>query len=317
MTIGIAAFGPQAGLAVVRALTAVERVGRGAIGGFASFVALGADGTLWRAETQRGGTTTLFVAGEATGVPPPPAFAEAPWAGVMSSGPDRPPPLARFTPADPAIGLLTGHRLPNGEGSDGQPLNQAVLARMRAGEPPAAAVAAVLGAAPDADAGIIALDRQNRLVAVDSATVAERGDLGRCLLCRPGLGAGVAVLHNAIHPSGPLARLAAEVALDTMAPEDRSDLWITVAAGTPLVLGARNAVILGDGDHARTIVVTRPAMLTGRVSGAPVSYRAAVERHGRRLGFTTGEPYGLIEDGRIVSLSGQDEVQIGVRLVEK
>lgn len=316
MTIGIAAFGPQAGLAVFRALAAVERVGRGAIGGFASFVAIGSDGTLWRAETQRGGTTTLFVAGEATGIPPPAAIATATWAGVMSSGPDRPPPLARFTPADPAVGLLTGHRLPNSAGPDGRPLNEAVLARMRAGEAPARAVAAVLEAAPDADAGIIALDRQNRLIALNSAHVEGRGDLGRCVLERPEIAAGVAVLHNAIHPSGPLARLAAEVALDSMAPEDRADLWITVAAGTPLALGAHNAVILGDADRAETIVVTRPAMLSGRISGAPIAYRAAVERRGRRLGFTTDEPYGLIEDGRIVSLSGQDEVQIGVRLAQ-
>ena len=110
---------------------------------------------------------TLFVAGEATGIPPPPAIAAARWAGLMSSGPDRPEPLARFTPADPAVGLIQGHRLPNSAGSDGRPLNEVVLARMRAGETPAVAVAAVLEAASDADAGIIALDRQNRLSAVE------------------------------------------------------------------------------------------------------------------------------------------------------
>ena len=123
------------------------------------------------------------------------------------------------------------------------------------------------------------------------------------------------MLHNAIYPSGPLARLAAEVALDAMAPEDRADFWITVAAGTPLVLGARNAVILDDEDRVQTIVITRAAMLTGGVNGAPISYRTAVERGGRRLGFTTSEPYGVIEDGRIVSLSGQDEVRVGIRLL--
>lgn len=189
----------------------------------------------------------------------------------MSSGPDRPTPLARFTPADPAIGLLTGHCLPNSQGPAGMPLNEAVLARMRAGEPPEVAVAAVLEAAPDADAGIIALDRTNRLVAIHSAAEANRRDLGGCVLHRPEIGAGGAVLHNSIHPSGPLARLAAEVALDSMAPEDRVDLWITVAAGTPLELGTRNAVLLREDDRARAIVVTSPAMLTGRVSGSPIS----------------------------------------------
>jgi hypothetical protein len=177
VTIGIAAFGPQAGLAVFRALAAVETVGRGAIGGFASLVAIGADGTLWRAETQRGGTATLFVAGEATGIPPPPEIAAAPWAGIISSGPDRPPPLARFTPADPAVGLLTGHRVPDSAGSDGLPLNQAVRARMGAGEAPAAALAAVFEAAPDAEAGILALHRRTRLAAPHPTPVEARGDL--------------------------------------------------------------------------------------------------------------------------------------------
>ena len=73
-------------------------------------------------------------------------------------------------------------------------------------------------------------------------------------------------------------------------------------------------MILADEDRALAIVVSRPALLSGRVSGAPIAWRTAVERHGRRLGFTTSEPYGLIEGGRILSLSGQDRVRVGVRL---
>ena len=63
MTIGIAVTGPDAGLAAFEALRAVERVSRGAIGGFVSFVAIGAEGSLLRAQTQRGGTRTLFTRG--------------------------------------------------------------------------------------------------------------------------------------------------------------------------------------------------------------------------------------------------------------
>ena len=44
MTIGIAAHGPNAGLAVYRSLRATERVGTGSIGGFAAFGAISADG---------------------------------------------------------------------------------------------------------------------------------------------------------------------------------------------------------------------------------------------------------------------------------
>jgi hypothetical protein len=60
VTIGIAVRAPNAGQAAFEALRTVERVARGAIGGFVSFVAITADGRLLRAETQRGGTSTLF-----------------------------------------------------------------------------------------------------------------------------------------------------------------------------------------------------------------------------------------------------------------
>jgi hypothetical protein len=90
MTIGIAAHGPNAGLAVYRSLRATERVGAGSIGGFAAFGAISADGKLMRYETQRGGTSTLFIEGEITGTDPPPDVATAASAAVISSGPDRP-----------------------------------------------------------------------------------------------------------------------------------------------------------------------------------------------------------------------------------
>ena len=44
MTIGIAASGPRAGAASVRALEVAETVGTGASGGFVSFVAIGDGG---------------------------------------------------------------------------------------------------------------------------------------------------------------------------------------------------------------------------------------------------------------------------------
>ena len=190
MTIGIAAFGPRAGLAVFMALRAVERVARGAVCGFASFVAITTEGEVLRAETQRGGTRTLFVDAEITGLPPPPRVAEAPFAGVMSSGPDRPAPLCQFTPADGAVGLVTGHRLPNTPGCSGVRLNEEVLALMREGLSPQGAVERVLADNPGSDAGMIALDRQGRLFAANSAFVADRADLGSARRYVPRLAPG-------------------------------------------------------------------------------------------------------------------------------
>src|SRR5687768_16062026 len=110
MTIGIAAYGTRAGLAVCLALKAVEAVGRGAVGGFVSFVAIRSDGSVGRAETQQGGIAATFGAGLER---LPTDLRDALCAGVMSSGPDRPTPLSQFTPAAVGVGLITGHRMPN------------------------------------------------------------------------------------------------------------------------------------------------------------------------------------------------------------
>jgi hypothetical protein len=314
MTIGLAVTGENAGLAAFRALQAVEKVARGAIGGFVSFVVITGDGRLLRAQTQRGGTKTLFVEGEMTGSPPPAEIAEARFAALMSSGPDRPEPLAQFTAADPALGLVTGHRLPNvpGEGSD-TPVNLVVLDHLRAGATPKAAIEATLESHPTADAGLIALDRQGRLHAQNSPFVQTRGDLGFALLEDAGRGHGVAVLHNAIHPKDGLAVLAAGTAMDCMAPFDRTDLYVTLEAGTPLTKGPHAALDADAAGRITLITVTSEAWLAGRRDGALVNIATPVTAEGRLIGHTTTDPYCVAEGGRLVSISGQATVQIGVR----
>jgi hypothetical protein len=314
MTIGIAVTGAHAGLAAFRALEAVEKVARGAIGGFVSFVAIAEDGRLWRAETQRGGTATLFVDAETTGVPPPPPVAGARFAALMSSGPDRPAPLAQFTPGDAAVGLVTGHRLPNmpGEGST-IPLNEAVLARLRAGADPRTAIETELAAHPDADAGLIVVDRQGRIHAANSAFVQARGDLGQAYREDADQRHAVAVLHNAIHPIEGLAGMAAGVALDCMSPADRADFTVTLEAGMLLELDAMDALHLDAKGRVVRVTVRHPAWLAGRRDGAVVNFATPVLQEGRLVGHTTAEPYCVTEAGRLVSLSGQSQAAIGVR----
>lgn len=317
MTIGIAVRGPMAGLAAFEALAAVERIGRGAIGGFVSFVALTADGRLLRVETQRGGTKTLFTDGEETGVQPPPDIAEAPLAGLMSSGPDRPVPLSQFTPAAPNVGIVTGHRLPNMQGADGVALNQAVLTRMQAGGPAVLAAEHVLEQNPDADAGIIALGLEGEAFAGNSDHVQRRGDLGRTLVGDPSSGAVVAVLHNAIHPHHVLSDLAASVALDIINPLDRADFSIEITAGTSIEIGDENVVHIDDDGQALRIAVTQSSWLGPRRDGAVIGFAAMVSHGGRVIGQTVTEPYTVVENGCLVSLSGRDAVTIGVRAVDE
>ena len=151
MTFALGAFGPSAGLAAFRALRMVETVGSGSIGGFITYAAITEDGQVLRHEIQRGGTHTLFTEGETCGVEPPERTATAIAAGLISSGPDRPDPLSQFVPADGAVGLVTGHRLPNQVGADGQPLNEAALASLHASMGAAEAVEAVMAANEEAN----------------------------------------------------------------------------------------------------------------------------------------------------------------------
>lgn len=312
MTIGIAVRGPGAGLAAFRALRAVERVARGAIGGFVSFVALTETG-LVRAETQRGGSSTLFTAGERTGVEPPPHIALAPAAALMSSGPDRPAPLAQFTAGARGVGLVTGHRVPNRPGVDGASLLEATLRELAAGAGAEAAVRHQLERNPKADAGLIALDAAGNLFAANSAFVAQRSDLGEAHRVDGETGCAVAVLHNSIHPVAGLAGLAAAIALDSMNPADRVDGRVLLEAGAPLRLGAANALEVDDCDRVCGIVVVDPKLLHGRHEGGITGFRAEVRRGPTLLGHAIDEPFGVVENAHLVSISGAARALIGVR----
>jgi hypothetical protein len=310
MTIGIGATGAYAGLAVFRALEAAERVGTGAIRGFAVFAAIDANGDLRIAQTQRGGTTTLFTDGEATGVLPPQDIAEARFAVVMSSGPDRPEPLMQFIAADPQTGLVTGHRLPNTLGPDGVAVNTAVLTCMARGMSAHAALDAVLEASPDVDAGMIALGANAGIAARNSALVDRRPDLGAARREGKDGTTVVEVLHNAIHPHATLAPLVADIALAIMSPAQPVTGEISVAAGTPVVHGDRNRVFVDARGCAVRIETENASLTSGRHNCAAIYLGSEIVRDGAVIGTTLFEPNVMVQDGTIETLSGQAEVRI-------
>lgn len=316
MTIGIGAVGPNAGLAVFRTLALAERIGTGAIGGYAVFAAIDRTGTLHRAETQRGGSRTLFTFAETTGVQPPEEIASAPYAAVMSSGPDRPAPLMQFLPGDGSVGLVTGHRLPNAAGRDGRALNVAVLNAMRQGEPAERALRTVLDAEPDADAGMIALGPDRGIAMLNSQRVERRPDLGSSLLRSAG-DAAIAILHNAIWPAGTLAPLLAEAGLEMMTATRLPAGRVEVKAGTPLLLGALDCVIVDEHNMVLRVETTDRRIVTGIHNCAAIYVGARVIRGGDVLGVTLEEPNTMVENGRIVSLSGQSHFRIGYARTSK
>ena len=306
MTIGIGIAGAGAGRAAFAALAAVEKVGRGMIGGFVSLAALDPQGRLHRAETQRGGAAALFPGGM------PEAIAEAPVVALMSSGPDRTPPLAQFTPAAEGVGCLSGHRLPNMPGRPGgEPVNALALARLMADTPPQAALEAVLAEHPDADAGLIAVTVAGEVAAANSRLAAARTDAGA--LVTEGAGLKIAVLHNAIFPVSGLAALAAGAAIDAAAPADAHDFEITLSAGIALSTAPPAGIEI---DGAGTVVA-----LSGLPSGwaAPAWQGAAamrgtpVLRDGRQVGTLVSEAYCVARGGVLQSCDGQPSARLRVR----
>lgn len=303
MTVGIGIAGPGAGGAALAALRMVERVGRGMIGGFVSFVAIDADGRVHRAETQRGGARALFPGAM------PPALAAAQVVGLISSGPDRAEPLSQFTPATPGVGLVTGHRLPNMPGvPGGQPVNVLALQRLRATDDPQAALDAVLADHPDADAGLIAVTASGAVAAANSRLVANRSDAGRIVIRDAGL--TIAILHNAIFPHAGLASIAAGAALDFVAPADRHDFEITLTSGLWLSSDPPACVTIDADNTVTALGGLPPGWQADLWQGAAAMRGTPVLRAGARVGTLVSEAYCVARNGRLDSCDGTTSVRL-------
>jgi hypothetical protein len=311
MTIGIVAHGPRAGLAIVRALRAIEAVGRGAVGGFVSLVAINSDGRIERAETQRGGTMGLFPNGETERAAA--SLMAAPTAGLMSSGPDRPEPLSQFTPAAVGVGLVSGHRMPNTIGVNGVSLNEEVLKLMQQGFDPQTAVERVVNANPEVDAGIIAVTVNGLLHAANTAHVERRGDARRAVLRSERSDVIAAVLHNSIRPHRALAILAAEVALDVMEPDDDPDGWIVFRQGARLAHGPMNAVEVDAAGTVEAIIVESQKFLKGHWS-LGIGYETSVLTRAKPIAAMLYEPYMVVDDGILRTIDGQDTLSVPIRM---
>ena len=299
MTIGIAAFGPSAGQAVLAGLNAVESVGIGEIRGFGVFAALCPDGTLVRARTQRGGGPVLLADLGRQGQLSQAESATV--AALISSGPDRPEPLDQFLPGSPA-GLVTGHLLPNTAGRDGVPLNLAVLRRMEAGDAPRGAVPAVIDANPEIDAGLIAVS-QGTLAFAETRRVGRRNDRGQARLDIRDGAAGVAVLHNAIQPFEGLALLAAGAARAVLEAALPPLARFRIEPGITLDLAYTDGVWLTADGAVERIGSANPghAHYQGWTSSA-VYLGTPVYQHDRRVGVTVGEARCRLDRGRIVEV---------------
>lgn len=309
MTIGIALSGPGAGYGIFKALEAVEAVGRGAIGGFVSFAVITASGELLRAQTQDGGTATLFGGGE-----PPPEIARAETAVLMSSGPNRPEPLAQFTPGEAGVGLVTGHRLPNVAAEGRQPPNLMILQAMREGDSVQNAVASALESDPQADAGLIALSTSGEIALGDTAFVTLRKDKASLVFKSDDGSVTGAVTHNSIFPVRGLAELVAGVALDCLEEPDRCDLRIVLDRTVEIVPADAEGVHIDDEGRVRRVEVDRRRIPSGSLEGALFLHRTPVYCGGSLVGHVSGqEPYTIVTSLRAQSFSGAPGISLAVK----
>jgi hypothetical protein len=313
MTLAIAVAGPNAGKAVFEGLRAAEKIGSQSIGGFAILAALTEDGRLIYAETQRGGSSTLFVEGERCGVDPPVEVCQAPIAAMITSGPDRPAPLKQFLVADPAAGIVTGHRLPNALSMRGNAMNVEVLEALRAGRSAREAVDLVVGGNPAADCGLIAMDHGRNVYGRNSERVLARPDVHQAQRSLAHPVGSVIAFQNAIQPYEIVAEVAAGVALHVMRGPIVPDAWVTVESGLPVELGQESAVYCDNQLMAQRVLTTDPTILRGLQSGSAIYLDSKVYQEGTDVGRTVGELLCVLENGIIKSFSGQTRTRLGYR----
>lgn len=301
MTIGIAATGPWAGAGILAGLRAVELVGRGAIGGFVSLAVLTADGRLVRAETQRDGTKGLFSDA------PPEEILTATSAALISSGPDRPPPLSQFVAAAPGVGIVTGHRFPHITTDNGNALNALVLAALKRGSAPQEAVDEVVAANPECDAGFIAMSVDGALGLGNTPTVHRLINKGALIQRSIDTQLGVATLHNAIHPNKAIAPLSNEVVLDEMQRRITKIQTISILAGTVLTSGD-NTEIHVDNEFKAERVTHPSAPNASSETSFGLGDSVRVRQHGKSIGWLGLEPFMIIKNGKILSLDGEKKI---------
>ena len=317
-TIAIVASGPNAGLAVFKALEAAERVGGGSIGGFAHFYAMSGDGKIHFVNNfGRGGSRTLFIEGETTGTPPPPDLAGARLAGVISSGPRVPnasdPTAGRYPNAGDRVGFVVGHRIPMAPGRAGLPVNHQAFALLQQGGKPADIVRRIFEENPEVDAGLILAAANGAVAGANSRLLQSRSDLGYARGEDRITGAVVETMFNEIHPRLAVEQVVVDAALEAMAGFRKPDFEIEVRAGLEVKRGPEELVEIDDNGVVTRIATTHAGWLTGHQWAVVPYLGSRVLRDGATVGYTINEPLAELRDGLLVTVSTQRAMKLSVQ----
>ncbi|HHY14297.1 MAG TPA: hypothetical protein GX526_06640, partial [Thermoanaerobacterales bacterium] len=238
---------------------------------------------------------------------------EAPIAGLISSGPDRPEPLKVHLPAKEGVGLVTGHRIPGALGKNGLPVNIEVLEAIENGLPADQAVRTVMDDNPNVDAGLIAVDINGNIGVQNSEKVGSRTDIASAYLENGD--AKVAVFNNEIHPIKITSKLAAAIAMEIMSEEQKPDMQITLNSGLKVELGDEDKVVIDKNNTAIEIFTTDPTILNGETVGVVPYLGSSIIKDGEKIGILMNEPLAVLNDGVIVEFAGRKTIIRDVKKV--
>ncbi|XWN23868.1 MAG: hypothetical protein RDA78_09830 [Roseibium sp.] len=235
----------------------------------------------------------------------------APFAALISSGPNRPVPLAQFVAAKPGVGLVTGHRFPQMPADDGIPLNAHVLGAMERGQTPQMAIAEVVDRFPDHDAGFVALSIDGTIAVGNMPAVLLRRDHGCAARTLQNPPVSVATIHNAIHPKRVLADMINDVVLEEMLRHPAADHWIIAAQGIRLAKGERPEIHI---DHDDKVVQMLHPQATRHPDAVPFGLgdQVRIIRNGEFVGWLGYEPFMIVKDGVIVTMDGKPSLELPV-----
>lgn len=305
MTVGIAISGPKAVASALRVLRGVELLGAGAIGGFAVLALMNKNGQVVYAHTQNGGSAGLCVDND---------WLSSERAAVISSGPDRPEPLSQFLPGLDGVGLVTGHRLPNRPFEDSR-LNLAVLALMQSGVTPGDAIAQVLVAYPECDAGLMALSAQGEIAYANSERVQRRHDIHSEI--RKVADTTVAVMMNSIYfPPGIEGRIG-EMLCELARPElpfsrVACTNLLVFAEQCPVSYAARDELIF-DMEAGEVVAIRNSDPLISRAEGRwPVVQNGCLvyTTQGDSVGVCLHDVVGEVRGGQVGALRAGSKLRV-------
>lgn len=291
MTIGIVATGPNIAPEVVSALSGMEQLARGALGGFVALVVRTGDGKMHYFETQNGGVHSLSnqisILEDSRAI------------GLISSGPFRPEPLNRFLAWDEQGNIVSGHRFPQLPSRSGLPINLELLSLVQQFGIHPEKLDAIITENAELDAGFVVMDCNGNLYQRDTLKVGARKDTGSS----QGFSGekAIAVALNSISFPELVCDFLVRRVLEPDYLPVLLDKEVTIHSSSQ----GQDQIQIDPQRRVTSLYLTDSAFLKPHYEGALVYSGTPVYQGGELIGVTEDEPYVVCHSGKIKFLNGQ------------